>query len=103
MKQLINRKLYDTDKADRIAQYCPIPDPREFNFIKEELYKTEDGEYFLAAKGGPQTKWAEKNGAYRSGSEEIVPVTDEEAVDWCEERQIDGEIILNEFEHLIET
>jgi hypothetical protein len=64
---------------------------------------TEDGEYFLAAKGGPQTRWAEKNGAYRSGSEEIVSMTDEEAVDWCEKRQIDGEIILNEFEHLIET
>lgn len=36
MKQLTNRKLYDTDKADRIAQYYPITDPREFNFIKEK-------------------------------------------------------------------
>jgi hypothetical protein len=71
MKQLTNRKLYDTDKSDRIAQYCPIPDKGDYDFIKEKPHETEGGEYFLAAKGGPRLKWAEEYGAYHPDSEEI--------------------------------
>ncbi len=35
--------------------------------------------------------------------EEIRLLTDEEALDWCEERAIDGEIVVDESGHLVET
>ena len=102
MKQIIDRKLYDTGSAEQIARYAPLTDQGDFNYLVETLYKLSDGEYFLHAEGGAATKWAEKISNRRTPGEEIQRFTDEEALDWCEERSIDGEVVVDEFEHLIE-
>ncbi|SDY88917.1 hypothetical protein [Halopenitus persicus] len=101
MQQVINRKLYDTEQAEQVARYAPLTDRGDFNYLIETLYKTSDGEYFLHAEGGASTKWAEKISNQRTPGEVIQLLTDEEAVDWCEERSIDGEIIVEEFNDLI--
>ena len=103
MKQIIDRKLYDTSLAEQIAKHAPLTDRGDFNYLIETLYKHSDGEYFLHAEGGAATKWAEKISNRRTPGEKIQRLTDEEALDWCEERAIDGEVVVDEFEHLIET
>lgn len=95
--------LYDTDQAEQIARYAPLTDKGDFNYLIETLYKTSDGEYFLHGDGGAATKWAEKISNKRMPSEEIQLLTDEEALNWCEERVIDGEIVVEELGHLVET
>ena len=103
MQRVIDRKLYDTDQAEQIARYAPLTDRGDFNYLIETLYKTADGEYFLHGDGGAATKWAEKISNQRTPGEEIRLLTGEEALDWCEERAIDGEIVVDEFGHLVET
>ena len=103
MMQVINRKLYNTETADQLAQYAPNWDKSDFHYLIETLYKTEDGMYFLHGEGGAGTEYGTKCNGARTGSQEIIPLTDDEALDWCEERKIDGEIVVAEFEHLIET
>ncbi|AFZ73779.1 hypothetical protein [Natronobacterium gregoryi] len=103
MQRVIDRKLYDTDQAEQIARYAPLTDKGDFNYLIETLYKTSDGEYFLHGDGGAATKWAEKISNKRMSSEEIQLLTDEEALNWCEERAVDGEIVVEEFSHLVET
>lgn len=84
-------------------RYAPLTDRGDFNYLIETLHKTADGEYFLHGDGGAATKWAEKISNQRTPGEEIRLLTDEEALDWCEERAIDGEIVVDEFGHLVET
>jgi hypothetical protein len=102
MKQVINGKLYDTESAEQLAKYAPVKDRQDFNFLKEVLYKTEKGSYFIHGQGGPKTKYAKKKGSTTSGSSEIRPLTDEEALSWCEDKQLDGEVVASEFSDLIE-
>ncbi|WP_336022476.1 hypothetical protein [Halobellus salinisoli] len=102
MQRVINRKLYNTEHAEQIALYAPLTDRGDFNYLIEALYKTSNGEYFLHGDGGAETKWAEKISNQRFPGEEIQLLTAEEAVDWCEERAIDGETIVEEFGDLIE-
>lgn len=101
MKRVINRKLYDTEQAEQIARYAPLTDRGDFNYLIETLYKTSEGDYFLHAEGGASTKWAEKISNQRTPGEVIQLLTEEEAIDWCEERMIDGEIVVKEFGDLI--
>jgi hypothetical protein len=103
MKQVIDRKLYDTDAAEQIAQHAPITDKSDLYYLIETLYKTSDKEYFLHGDGGAATKWSKKVTEGRAADEKIKPLTDEEALDWCEERCIDGEIVVEEFSDLIEN
>lgn len=103
MQRVINRKLYDTDAAERIARYARNTDRRDFNYFVETLYKTEDGEYFRHGRGGPNTKYSRRVNGGITGSEEIVVLDEDEALNWCEKRSIDGEIVVEEFGHLVET
>ncbi len=103
MKRVINRTLYSTEAAEQIAQHAPNTDPGDFHFLIETLYRTDDGEYFLHAEGGAKTRWAEHSGNEHYPGEEIRVFTEEDALDWCEKRSIDGEIVVDEFGDLINT
>ena len=104
MQRVINRKLYDTNEAEQIAQHAPNTDTGDFNYLIETLYKTPGGEYFLHCEGGAATKYAKPcNGGGRTGGQELDPLTEEAALDWCEERSIAGEVVVEEFGELIET
>lgn len=103
MQRVINRKLYDTDRAEQIAQYAPNTDRGDFHYLIETLYRTQDGEYFLHGQGGAATEYAKPHNGGRTGSEQIEALTEEAALDWCENREIDGEVVVEEFGHLVET
>lgn len=104
MQRVINRKLYDTESAEKIVTYAPNTDRGDFNYLVETLYKTSDGEYFLHGEGGAATRWAEPiPGGGKTSGASIETFSEEEAVDWCENREVNGEIIVAEFEELIEV
>ena len=52
MKQVIDGKIYDTDKARRV---CDLPSPtqnrRDFQWHETGLYRTTKGRFFLAGEG----------------------------------------------------
>lgn len=104
MQRVIDRKLYDTDRAEQITQHAPNTDRGDFYYLIETLYKTSEGEYFLHCEGGAATEYAKPcDGGGRTAGEELDLLDEEAALDWCEKRAIDGQIVVEEFGHLVET
>jgi hypothetical protein len=102
MKQIINQKVYDTESSEEIAQYTNGGNSRDFGFIRETLYKTQNGNYFIHGKGGAKTQYGTSNVNGRSGGQEIRPVDQEECIQWAEKRDVDTAAIINEFEDSLE-
>lgn len=103
MIRVINRKAYDTESADPLAQYMPSGAPGMAPGFRGTLYKRSDDDYFLHVEEWNTTAhyvidYDEMDPSFES----IVSMTDEEAVDWCEDRSIDGEVVIEEFSHLID-
>jgi hypothetical protein len=84
MKQIINRKIYDTKTATHIGGYCNNLREGDFRYIDEDLYLKKTGEFFLAGEGGAMTKYSEKVGTSYTNGYGINPLTEEEAMDWVE-------------------
>ena len=84
MKAIINKKLYDTETASLVARYNNGYGLGNFNYIREELYRKKNGEYFIYGQGGAWTKYSESDGNWRSGGSRIIPLTVEKAEEWAE-------------------
>lgn len=84
MKKIINRKIYDTEKANLISEYSNGYSNSNFNHVYEGLYITGNGQYFLHVEGGPLTQYSESNGNSTWGIETIVILTPTEAYMWLE-------------------
>ena len=102
MRQIIDRKVYDTDSAERIAKQGAVVDNGDFHVLAETLYKDSNGEYFLHCHGGVATA-AEQTSSGTKYGEALELLTKEEALDWCEERAVSSEAVLEEFADLIEN
>lgn len=85
MKKIINRKLYDTETARKVAEREEYG-PGDFKYVIETLYAKRSGAYFLHGYGNAASRYAERVDAssWRSG-ERIVPLTFDEAAEWAEE------------------
>lgn len=84
MKKIIHGKMYDTETAKLIGIYSHSK-PGDFNYYCEELYRKRSGEYFLAGEGSCLSKYAVSTGQNEvSGSEKIIPLTEDEAKEWAE-------------------
>lgn len=103
MDSVIDRTRYNTNSAEVIVRYEPFNGTSWFSYIKEVLYKTDNGDYFVHTARGQQTKYVQKTEELEPESEEIQALTEEEALDWCEDHSIDGETVVKEFGHLVET
>jgi len=104
MKRVIDRKLYDTDRAEQIAQHAPNTDRGDFHYLIETLFKAPSGEYFLHCEGGAATESSRPgDGGGRVAGEELTRLDAEATLDWCEERAIDGQVVVAEFDEFIET
>lgn len=85
MKKVINRKMYNTETAELIADWDNGYYGNDFRRCSEELYLTKKGQYFIAGSGGPMSCYAESHGNSASGSEDIRLLTRNEAESWCEQ------------------
>lgn len=102
MKSIIDGKKYDTETARQIADYSNGLGTSDFRHVEETLYRTEKGTFFLAGSGGAMTKYAEGNGNTTWGSSKIIPITDDEALQWMEQKTCHAETIEAEFPGRIE-
>lgn len=79
MKQIIQGKLYDTEKAK------PVAEANEYERFRETLYRKRTGEYFLAGSGSADSKYAKSLGDNRwSSGSRIIPLTYDAARQWGE-------------------
>ena len=82
MKKIMNEKVYDTDKAEKIAD-IGFSNKGDFAYWSDELMKTKRGNWFLYCGGGPTSMYAESVGNNSTtGSEHLRELSAEEAVDW---------------------
>lgn len=85
MKKVIDGKRYNTETATKVAEYEPFANRTDFNWWCEELYKTKKGKWFIYGEGGansPYSKRVESN--VKSGGEDIIAISDYEALKWLE-------------------
>lgn len=95
MRRTINGKRYDTEKAKWIAFHDnePMVTPQDFHWFSEVLYKTPRGNWFLCGEGNALTRY--------SGGVKFIPMSEKDALDWCEQTE-NEEVIAEHFSHLIE-
>jgi hypothetical protein len=84
MRRIINGKAYDTDTAEFIAGRSE-GHGGDFRYLKEDLYRTDKGTWFLSGSGGAATKYRQPvdfNGW--TGGSGVLALTTDEARDWLE-------------------
>jgi hypothetical protein len=72
MKVTINRKVYDTEKADYIGGKF-VGEFGEPGGYEEQMFVTKAGQHFIYGAGGPESPYAEP---------EIKLISDDEAKSW---------------------
>lgn len=96
MKKVINKKLYNTETAERVGCWGNGHYTNDFGYCSEDLYRTKSGNFFLHGEGGPLSKYAQSSGNSTGWGERIVPLTYEEAQAWAE-KHLDGDNYINIF------
>lgn len=92
MKKIINKKIYNTDTAEKIAEYSNMNNSSDFNYFSEILYKTKKGQFFLAGNGGANSKYAKHGGNESWESSDIILLTEDETINWLEKYDFVNEI-----------
>ena len=96
MKKIINYKKYDTETATEIGAWSQGI-AGTFEYVHESLFRKNNGEYFLHAKGGPLSVYRTYSGSNSwGGGEVIIPYTLGEAQKWAMEH-MDGDAYEAEF------
>lgn len=86
MKKIINGKMYNTETATEVGDWCSYLGITDFGYYEETLYKKRTGEYFLYGSGNAGSKYSESCGTNTwCGSERITPLTVDEAKAWAED------------------
>lgn len=84
MKKVIDKKVYDTEKAKLVASYSNGLSIRDFKHVYEDLYQTKSGQFFLHVQGGPLTSYSIKEGNMTHGVEDIILIYKDDAYEWLE-------------------
>lgn len=85
MYKVINGKRYNTDTAQLMGEHS-YGYPGDFDYVSEELYRKQTGEFFIHGEGGAHTSYAVAVGQNSwSGGERITPLSYAEAQKWAEE------------------
>ena len=85
MRKIIKNKVYDTNTAKLQGEYGNGYSVSDFQHVREDLYLKKTGEFFLHGAGGPMSKYGRSVSDGVSGSEDIIPLSFEEAREWAEE------------------
>ena len=94
MARLRGGRWYDTDGLDCVASYRSGV-PGEPEFVEEELYRTEDGAFFLIGRGGSRSEWgvhlcttvdgeAVRDMSRKSAAKNLRALSDADAAAWEE-------------------
>ena len=88
MKAIIKGKRYNTETAEWIASYHNGCTTSDFKYLSEDLYRTKNGNWFIAGEGGPMTTYARHVGnGNKSGGKKIIPLTQDDVIQWLEQHE----------------
>lgn len=96
MKVIINRKVYDTENAQKLATFKLITDEETQGYVQETLYITEKGNFFLHVQfDSLQTKLENASFAFvnvyeTDTLEHITDMEEPEVLEWLETRKVDA-------------
>jgi hypothetical protein len=77
---------FNPERSEKLGDWTPGDASRGSFQESEHLYKTERGYYFILLDGALYSRFSEFPGAeIWYGGLDIQPVSEEEAVQWCEE------------------
>jgi len=62
MKKIIDGKLYDTATAQQLCELESTEYVNDFHWHETRLYRTKNGAFFVAGRGGPASMWASPRG-----------------------------------------
>ena len=85
MKGKTEGHWYQTEKAEKIAEYDNGRPRNDLDYIKEALYRAPDGTLFFAGESGPRMRYArnDETGG-KIGGEGITVTTHDDAAEWIE-------------------
>lgn len=93
MKRIINGKSYNTETAECVAYWSNSYYPGDFHYFEEGIYRTKKGAWFVAGEGGALSKYSRSCGGNGScGGDGIEPISEKEAQEWLESRDLTGEL-----------
>lgn len=85
MRAIVNGKLYDTETANLIASHEHVEVGFLF-FIRQQLYITRDGEYFLFGQPGGDSRYRYEEAPRKwVAGWRIDPISYDEAREWLKE------------------
>ena len=104
MKQIIDRKVYNTETAEQLHYWSNGCFPNDFKRREKTLYRTSKGALFIHHEGGAMTDCARRVGDNTmTGGEYLEPVTAEDAVAFLASHG-GTEVVLDHFaEHVDEA
>lgn len=100
MRKIIDKKVYDTERAEHICTLSCTANGRDFEWHSTSLYRTESGVWFLAGEGNGLSMWSKP--ALGGGSipgkgirivdeDEVLKILESEDEDWAIEEYFDTE------------
>src|SRR5262245_1755240 len=99
--RVIGGLRYNTETAEILAT---LPDGADsvsdFRYESTSLYRTKNGRYFLAGRGGALSRWSENipgSNSGRRGGEGIIPISEDEARDHLERCGDDGTAAIEKY------
>lgn len=100
-KFIKDRKVYNTKTSTLIHEDWNRKGRDDFHCIERDLYRRPDGEYWFRVYGGAATIYAESRRGYQTSWEGAVPVSEEEAYEYLEDRQ-EVALLEEHFPHFLE-
>jgi hypothetical protein len=98
MKRVIDGKVYNTETAECIGEWSNGCYSSDFDACEESLYETPKGQFFVTGSGGPRSKYSKASGSNsQSGGEGMELLSRAEALTWCEDHDIDADVIAKHF------
>ena len=93
MRQIINKKIYDTTTAEHIHDTSNTSSFRDFKYERSALYRTPHGAWFVAGYGGASSRFARTlSDGCRTEGEGIIVLTPEGALEELERDNATEEI-----------
>lgn len=93
MRRIINRRIYDTETAERICRIVGSPlSTSDFRWHDTHLYKSPGGTFFIAGEGHAASMWGRVvDGRMRGPGAGIRLVSEVEAREYAEMANLDPE------------
>lgn len=92
MNKVIKGKKYNTDTAKLLAASDNGTLPNDFAYVREELYRTKSGHFFLYGYGGGNSVYGEWRGNSGGPGEKIMPFSLDDAQEWAEKNLSGNEV-----------